>query len=158
MWSSILKSLCVRAWATSFGVLDVQPTPTPRRWSVFEFRPASWSISIRIGSEPRRRLLRELALKYDIPIEWHCGFRLPVREVPDDFRGPEIPRLAQRHRGSRWDSRRRGDRYCRAFAAAATRCLARLGRPWRGAPALEAALACGRTLRPAVWRSEPPTS
>jgi hypothetical protein len=45
-------------------------------------------------------LLRELALKYEIPLRWHCGFRLPVREVPDDFRGPAIPRLAQRIAGS----------------------------------------------------------
>jgi hypothetical protein len=45
-------------------------------------------------------LLRELALKYQIPLRWHCGFRLPVREVPDDFRGPAMPRLAQRIAGS----------------------------------------------------------
>jgi len=44
-------------------------------------------------------ILRELALKYDIPMQWHCGFRLPVREVPDNFRGPEMPRLAQRIAG-----------------------------------------------------------
>jgi len=44
-------------------------------------------------------ILRELALKYDIPMQWHCGFRLPVREVPDNFRGPEMPRLARRIAG-----------------------------------------------------------
>ena len=44
--------------------------------------------------------LRELAVKYEIPLRWHCGFRLPVGEVPDDFRGPAMPRLAQRIAGS----------------------------------------------------------
>jgi hypothetical protein len=44
-------------------------------------------------------LLRELALRYEIPLRWHCGFRLPVREVPDNFRGPAMPRLAQRIAG-----------------------------------------------------------
>jgi Protein of unknown function (DUF3626) len=41
-------------------------------------------------------ILRELAKRYAIPLRWHCGFRLPVRDVPDDFRGPAMPRLAQR--------------------------------------------------------------
>lgn len=45
-------------------------------------------------------VLRELALRYEIPPQWHCGFRLAVHEVPDDFRGPEMPRLAQRIAGS----------------------------------------------------------
>jgi len=45
-------------------------------------------------------VLRELALRYEIPLRWHCGFRLPVREVPDDFRGPAMPRLAQRIAGN----------------------------------------------------------
>ena len=45
-------------------------------------------------------ILRELALKYEIRLQWHCGFRLPVREVPADFRGSEMPRLAQRIAGS----------------------------------------------------------
>ena len=44
-------------------------------------------------------VLRELAHKYEIPLRWHCGFRLPVRDVPDDFRGPAIPRLAERIAG-----------------------------------------------------------
>ena len=43
--------------------------------------------------------LRELALRYGFPLRWHCGFRLAVGEVPDDFRGPEMPRLAQRIAG-----------------------------------------------------------
>jgi hypothetical protein len=44
-------------------------------------------------------ILRELALRYDFPLQWHCGFWLPVRDVPDDFRGPEMPRLAERIAG-----------------------------------------------------------
>jgi len=40
-------------------------------------------------------VLRELAERYDIPLRWHCGFRLAVRDVPDDFRGPAMPRLAR---------------------------------------------------------------
>jgi hypothetical protein len=45
-------------------------------------------------------ILRELSMRYEIPLRWHCGFRLPVREVPDDFRGPAMPRLAQRIAGN----------------------------------------------------------
>jgi Protein of unknown function (DUF3626) len=44
-------------------------------------------------------ILRELAQRYEIPLRWHCGFRLPVRSVPDDFRGPAMPHLAQRIAG-----------------------------------------------------------
>jgi hypothetical protein len=40
--------------------------------------------------------LRELAGKYGFPLQWHRGFRLPVREVPEDFRGPAVPLLAAR--------------------------------------------------------------
>jgi hypothetical protein len=43
--------------------------------------------------------LRELALRYGFPLRWHCGFRLAVDEVPDDFRGPAMPRLARRISG-----------------------------------------------------------
>ena len=39
--------------------------------------------------------LNELADKYGFELQWHCGFRLSVRDVPDDFRGPAMPRLAQ---------------------------------------------------------------
>jgi hypothetical protein len=45
------------------------------------------------------KMLSELARKYHIPLRWHCGFQLAVREVPDDFRGPAMPRLAQRIAG-----------------------------------------------------------
>lgn len=40
-------------------------------------------------------ILRELSMRYEIPLQWHCGFRLHVRDVPDNFRGPAMPRLAQ---------------------------------------------------------------
>jgi hypothetical protein len=40
-----------------------------------------------------------LGRKYSIPIQWHCGFQLAVREVPDDFRGPAMPALARRIAG-----------------------------------------------------------
>ncbi|PYR34771.1 MAG: DUF3626 domain-containing protein, partial [Acidobacteria bacterium] len=43
---------------------------------------------------------RKLAHRYEIPLQWHCGFRLPVEDVPDDFRGPAMPRLAQRIAGA----------------------------------------------------------
>jgi hypothetical protein len=45
-------------------------------------------------------ILGELALRYEIPLQWHCGFQLRVHEVPDDFRGPAMPRLAQRIAGT----------------------------------------------------------
>jgi hypothetical protein len=43
--------------------------------------------------------LVELADKYGFDFEWHCGFRLAVRDVPDDFRGPAMPKLAERIAG-----------------------------------------------------------
>ena len=44
--------------------------------------------------------LRELALRFEIPLRWHCGFRLAVTEVPDEFRGPAMPLLARRIAGN----------------------------------------------------------
>ena len=44
-------------------------------------------------------VLRDVATKYQIPLQWHCGFRVPVRQVPDDFRGPAVRRLAERIAG-----------------------------------------------------------
>jgi Protein of unknown function (DUF3626) len=44
-------------------------------------------------------ILRELGARYEIPLQWHYGFRLPVGEVPDDFRRRAMPRLAQRIAG-----------------------------------------------------------
>jgi hypothetical protein len=43
--------------------------------------------------------LRALATRYDFPLWWHAGFQLAVRDVPDDFRGAEMPRLARRIAG-----------------------------------------------------------
>jgi len=44
--------------------------------------------------------LNKLADKYGFQLQWHCGFRLSVCDVPDDFRGPAMPRLAQRVAGA----------------------------------------------------------
>jgi hypothetical protein len=44
-------------------------------------------------------VLRALAARYDFPLRWHGGFRLAVHDVPDDFRGPQMPKLAARIAG-----------------------------------------------------------
>lgn len=44
-------------------------------------------------------LLRQVASRCRIPVGWHQGFRLHVADVPPDFRGPEMPRLARRIAG-----------------------------------------------------------
>jgi len=41
-------------------------------------------------------ILRQLAARCEFPLQWHCGFQLSVGDVPDDFRGPAMPRLARR--------------------------------------------------------------
>ena len=43
--------------------------------------------------------LAELCELYGIALDWHCGFRLNARDVPAEFRGPAIPKLAQRIAG-----------------------------------------------------------
>jgi hypothetical protein len=43
---------------------------------------------------------REFCRQYAIPFDWHRGFRLAVQNVPDEFRGPAIPRLARRIAGN----------------------------------------------------------
>lgn len=48
---------------------------------------------------PTGTRLRELALRCGIPLRWHPGFRLPVNDVSDDFRGPAMVRLASRIAG-----------------------------------------------------------
>jgi hypothetical protein len=40
--------------------------------------------------------LEALCRKHALPLNWHVGFRIAARDVPDDFRGPDIPRLAHR--------------------------------------------------------------
>lgn len=49
---------------------------------------------------PTGQLLRALADKYGFPLAWHCGFRLPLHEVPEDFRGPAMPAFAHRVAGT----------------------------------------------------------
>ena len=49
---------------------------------------------------PTGTTLGKLASRYEIPLCWHGGFRLPVGDVPDDFRGSAMPRLAQRIAGN----------------------------------------------------------
>jgi hypothetical protein len=41
----------------------------------------------------------ERLVRYGIVLRWHPGFRLAVESVPDDFRGPAMPRLARRIAG-----------------------------------------------------------
>jgi hypothetical protein len=48
---------------------------------------------------PTGDCLKELCRKYAIPLEWHVGFCLAVRDVPAEFRGPAIPTLARRIAG-----------------------------------------------------------
>jgi hypothetical protein len=43
--------------------------------------------------------LVELADKNGFDLRWHCGFRLAVRDVPDDFRGPAMPKIAEQIAG-----------------------------------------------------------
>jgi hypothetical protein len=44
---------------------------------------------------PVGQTLHKLADTYGFELQWHCGFRLGVSDVPDDFRGPAMPKLAQ---------------------------------------------------------------
>jgi uncharacterized protein DUF3626 len=45
------------------------------------------------------KILRAMAAQYGFPLRWHRGFRLSAVDVPDDFRGPAMPRLARRIAG-----------------------------------------------------------
>ena len=40
--------------------------------------------------------LQEISRVYSVPLDWHGGFSLSVQEVPDDFRGPAVSKLARR--------------------------------------------------------------
>lgn len=42
------------------------------------------------------RMLEQTTSKYGIHVYWHCGFALPLDQVPNDFRGSTMPSLAQR--------------------------------------------------------------
>lgn len=52
------------------------------------------------ANTPTGRVLSELADKYGFKLQWHCGFRLSVGDVPNDFRGPAMPRFARRIAGA----------------------------------------------------------
>lgn len=43
--------------------------------------------------------LRQIGRKYSFSLEYHPGFRLAAREVPEEFRGPAVSRLARRIAG-----------------------------------------------------------
>jgi hypothetical protein len=45
------------------------------------------------------KILHRLADQYGFKLQWHRGFRLCVRDVPDDFRGPAMPGFARRVAG-----------------------------------------------------------
>jgi hypothetical protein len=49
---------------------------------------------------PVGQSLVQLSDKYGFELQWHCGFQLCVRDVPDDFRGPAMPTIAERIAGS----------------------------------------------------------
>jgi hypothetical protein len=51
------------------------------------------------ATTPTGECLRELCRRNSIPFDWHGGFRLAVRDVPAEFRGPAIPSLARRIAG-----------------------------------------------------------
>lgn len=40
--------------------------------------------------------LRRLEERYGVPLSWHTGFRLAPADIPEAFRGPDVPRLARR--------------------------------------------------------------
>jgi hypothetical protein len=99
----LLKSLCERRPNPSLGapgrVLDTGieaqvhgPVILNRDVETLVADPAF--AGTRVG-----QTLNELAAKYGVELQWHGGFRLSVRDVPDDFRGPVMPRLAQRIAG-----------------------------------------------------------
>ena len=49
---------------------------------------------------PTGEILNGISRRYNIPIQRHCGFQLPADAVPDDFRGPAMPKLARRIAGN----------------------------------------------------------
>ncbi len=71
------------------------------------------------------QVLRQLADRYGFELKWHGGFRLPVCDVPDDFRGPAMPAFAQRVAGVTGESGRCSDRPGRGLAAPRPRGLER---------------------------------
>lgn len=49
---------------------------------------------------PTGDVLSEICRRYGIAIDWHCGFRLAARDVPEHFRGPAVSSLARRIAGA----------------------------------------------------------
>lgn len=45
---------------------------------------------------PAGDALRATAARYQVPLLWHGGFSLKAHDVPEDFRGPDMPVLARR--------------------------------------------------------------
>lgn len=45
---------------------------------------------------PIEECFERICENYKIELFWHGGFRISVRDVPDDFRGPAMPSLAKR--------------------------------------------------------------
>jgi hypothetical protein len=43
---------------------------------------------------PTDRLIQAAAARAGIGVEWHGGFEVAIAEVPEDFRGPEMPAFA----------------------------------------------------------------
>ena len=96
---------------------------------------------------PTGRTLNELADKYGFELQWHCGFRLPVRDVPDDFRGPVMPRFAQRVAGTSGVLDAARHRAGRSLATPQPRAVERVGRLLGRPPASQTTLARVGTLR-----------
>jgi hypothetical protein len=51
---------------------------------------------------PTGAVLAEIGRRNGIPLRWHRGFRMRVEDVPEDFRGPAMPRLARRVAPAGW--------------------------------------------------------
>lgn len=49
--------------------------------------------------DPTGELLAGISTKFGIPLSWHPGYRMPVREVPDVFRDYPVRPLAERIAG-----------------------------------------------------------
>ncbi len=49
-----------------------------------------------VDSPPIRGFLNDIEAKYNIPVSWHPGFQLSSLEVPQNFRGKDMPLIARR--------------------------------------------------------------
>jgi Protein of unknown function (DUF3626) len=48
---------------------------------------------------PIGEILARISRRFGIPLSWHPGYRMPVSEVPDIFRGYPVRPLAERIAG-----------------------------------------------------------